>query len=266
GCGPGQAPAGRRIAALGPVARIAVVARDEDAGAGAVQADVADGAGAAVVTRGAVRLHRRRAARHRVAHPGQVTAVERRADGRPAARARAGAAGVGGRAGVAVVAERAVGRLGAPAHAPGAGVAERAGVPVVAGGAVRSCDADAGATLAGVRGRARITVVAGSGDGGVHAAGRRVAGVGGARVPVVARQWCPRHAGEILALLRPVADVGVDAVRGRGARCRAARAVDADVRRGDQVEAEDHVRQRAAVGDVEQRERPDELAAGQVAR
>src|SRR5438876_59155 len=402
GQGPRHAAAGGRIAGLGPVARVAVVAGHDDAAADPVEADVTQRAGAAVVAPRAVDLRRIRAAVRRIADSREVTAVERRAgDGAPAdagaaltrvarragvavfaggsvrqlrrragpvagiadrlgarggrtgdrARADAGAslADVGRRAPVAVVARRPVrgggvrasgdrvagvrgariavvaiersagradpadaglepvadGAIGAgrvvrhrrPARtgagetgvaggarvpvvtqravrcrASGAGarladVAERAAIAVVAGAAVGPGHADAGAGLTGVGRGARVPVVARPGVVGVNAARRRVAAVVRARVPVVARERVAGHAGEILALLGAVADIGVGGVGGGAAGCRAAaRAVDADVRRGDEMQAEDHIRQLAQVGDVEQRQRADELPAGEVAR
>src|SRR5207237_8735906 len=127
---------------------------------------------------------------------------------------------------------------------------ELAAAPVAAGGAGGPGHAAAGAGLTGVGGGARVPVVARPGVVGVNAARRRVAAVVRARVPVVARERVAGHAGEILALLGAVADIGVGAVGGGAAGCRAAaRAVDADVRRGDEMQAEDHIRKLAKVGD-----------------
>src|SRR5439155_16946503 len=177
----------------------------------------------------------------------------------------AGETGVAGRARVPVVAQRTVRCRASGAGARLADIAERAGIAVVAGAAVGAGNAGAGAGLAGVGRGARVPVVTRRGVVRVNAA-RRVAAVVGARVAVVARERGAGHAGEILALLGAVADIGVDAVGGGAARRRAARAVDADVRRGDEVQAEDHIRQLAQAGDVEQRQRADELPAGEVAR
>src|SRR5207249_2087511 len=58
GQGPRHAAAGGRIAGLGPVARVAVVAGHDDAAADPVEADVTQRAGAAVVAPRAVDLRR----------------------------------------------------------------------------------------------------------------------------------------------------------------------------------------------------------------
>src|SRR5438445_6858032 len=67
GRGPSQAAAGYGIADLGPVARVAVVAGHEDAGAAPADTDVAEGVGAPVVARRSVVLVAFLAARGRIA-------------------------------------------------------------------------------------------------------------------------------------------------------------------------------------------------------
>src|SRR5207244_7495133 len=114
------------------------------------------------------------------------------------ARAEAGRAGVGLRAGVAVVARRSV-ELGGTAADARRGIADAGGMALVGGGARDGVGAHADARLAGVGLRAGAAVVARRSVelGGIAADARRgVAGAGGvALVGGGARDGVGAHAG-----------------------------------------------------------------------
>src|SRR5439155_890454 len=118
-----RAHARRRVASPGGVTLVKRRAGDGGgrAPAGPALAGLPRGAGVVVVARGAVRLVRVRAhARGRVASPGRVTLVERRAgDGRGRAPAGPALAGLARGAGVVVVARGAVRLVRVRAHARG---------------------------------------------------------------------------------------------------------------------------------------------------
>src|SRR5439155_210801 len=131
---------------------------------------------------------------------------------RVAARAGAVLAGVRLRAGVAVAAHGAVRLHRARADARRR-VADPRLVALIAGRADDRRAGRAAAVLAGVGLRAGVPVVAAGGVVDVLAAGRRVAAVVGAGVPIVAVGRHTGNAGVVDAALDAVADVRVEAIR-----------------------------------------------------
>src|SRR4029077_2344409 len=130
------------------------------AGADAGLAGVGVGAGVAVVTRGAVGLHRLGAHAGRgIAGARIVALVSGGADDGARAGAGPGLGGGGAGGGTAVVAQRAV-RLRRPGAHAGRGIAGARIVALVSGGADDGARAGADAGLAGVGAGAGIAVVA----------------------------------------------------------------------------------------------------------
>src|SRR5437773_1754017 len=162
----------------------------------AALAGVALRAGVAVVARGAVELARVRAQpRGRVAGARIVALIRRRTGDGVAARARAGLAGVGLRAGVAVVARGAVG-LGGVRAQPRGRVARARVVTLIRRRTGDGVAARARAGLAGVGLRAGVAVVA-----------RGAVGLGGVRAQSRGRVGCAR----VVALIRRRTGDGVAA-------------------------------------------------------
>ncbi len=148
-------------------------------------------------------------ARGWIAHASRVALVARRAGHRIAARAPAGLALVGLGARVAIVARRSVGERGIRAQTRG-WIAHAGRVALVARRARHGIPSRAEAGLAGIAPGAGVPVIATCpvGDGGVLAANHGVAGIGRARVVVVARDTTTSAIGwGVEALLAPVGRV-----------------------------------------------------------
>jgi len=216
-------------------ADVAVAAHARGAGATSAGADVARGAGIAVVAGGRV-VGKNAGAGGGIAGVGGADVAVAAHDGCPGATSAgayvAGGAGIAVVAGGCVVGKHAAGRRvagiggadvavvagdGGEDAGAGRGIAGVGG----AGAAVVAHDGCSGAASAGadVAGRAAVAVVAGGCVVGKHAAGRRVAGIGGADVAVVAGDGGEdAGAGRGIAGIRGAGAAVVAHSRGAGAR------------------------------------------------